>query len=341
MIKTNKERTSRKMTKSNYLQNEYNWQSDDDFERKLLMHCEAHAHEDDSIVDTDSDDEDDVSNSSSAVDTTLDEDDDGDADVSNNSFTMIQIGSGDPPSDEEDNEITSDADAINIVSTIHEEETGIEVIMQRLCESCGMDVADAIDFDRQCPFCKAAQNFDLHFEDDSSSLCLDGSHRIEDDDTHYRNQPDSVSLTALRSKRRVREKQNDQLLKGIIATFLQENKNAQGRQLTTRVPPSKQEPFTKPKTSTVHDDVSSSLRELNVKKETIEKFMLYHYSDDFHRPREIDKFETSHGVSNRAAKSNSIGRKVHTEDFTQAVNHVDTLDIRCELTRLERYYSRQ
>ena len=361
---------------------------DDDFERKLLEHCEAHAHEDDSVLDTDDEDEDDDCSENSFTmlmlgadtdedDSVLDTDDEGeDGDHSNNSFTMLMLGAdthgefsavdtgvddknddysnnsftrieNDLPSDEEDIETP---EAINIFSTIHEEETGIEVIMQRLCESCAMDVTD-VNFERQCPFCMAAANFDSGFKDDSSSLCLDRSHRIRDGENHDRN---PVSLTA--GKRRVIEKQNDKILKGLIATFLQENKNAQGPQPATNLSPSRQRkpiipeshvdtsPYTIPKESAEHDVVSSSLRDCNVKKETIEKFMRYHYSDDFHRLRELDKLDTSHTVSNLAAKSRSaIGRKVHTVDFTHAhmVDNSDTLDIRCQLTQLENYYSRQ
>ncbi len=91
------------------------WQgsNDEDFERKLLLHCEAHAHEDESVEDT-----------------TFKEDGN---DESSIRFTMFQIEAG------EQND--SPSDAINIVSTIHEEnETEIEVTMQRLCESCAMDV---------------------------------------------------------------------------------------------------------------------------------------------------------------------------------------------------------
>ena len=350
---------------------------DDEFERKLLEHCEAHAHEDDSVLDTDDEDEDgDCSDNSFAMlmlgadtdesDSVLDTDDeDEDGDHSNNSFTMLMLGAdahgeysavdtgvddknddysnngftrieNDLSSDEEDNEITPEA--VNIFSTIHEEETGIEVIMQRLCESCAMDVTD-VNFERQCPFCMAAANFDSDFRDDSSSLCLDRIHRIRDGEGHHRN---PVSLTA--GKRRVREKQNDKILKGLIATFLHENKNAQGLQPATNVSPSRQRksiipeshvdtsPCTKPKKSADHDVVSSSLRDLNVTKETIDKFMHYHYSDDFHRLREVDKFDKSR---------RSVGRKEDAMGFTHAVDNSDTLDIRCQLTQLENYYSRQ
>ena len=348
---------------------------DDEFERKLLEHCEAHAHEDDSVLDTNDEDEDGECSENSftmlmlgadtdEADSVLDADvEDEDGDHSNNSFTMLMLGAdaqdfsavdtddddkndnysnnsftrieGDLPSDEEDNETP---EAINIFSTIHEAETGIEVIMQRLCESCAMDVTD-VNFERQCPFCMAAENFDSGFKDDSSSLCLDRSHRIRDGEDHHRT---PVSLTA--GKRRVKEKQNDKILKGLIATFLQENNNAQGLQPATIVYPFRQRksiipeshvdtsPYTKPKISAEHDVVSTSLRDLNVKEETVDKFLNYHYSDASHRISEHGKFDKSR---------RSVGRREHAVGFTHAVDNNDTLDIRCQLTQLENYYSRQ
>ena len=171
------------MIESNCLIDECSWQvsSDDDFERKLLMHCEAHVHDYDSIVDT-----------------TFDDDDDEDDTI--DSFTIIQIGAeehNDPPSDVNivSNYTTSDA---NIVSVIQEEETGVEVVMQRLCNSCAMDVTDVIEFG-QCPFCMAAKTFDLNFEDDSSSLglCVGRSHSTEDGENHDREQPNAAMLPGL------------------------------------------------------------------------------------------------------------------------------------------------
>eukprot|EP00985_Skeletonema_marinoi_P014896 scaffold7606_cov125-Skeletonema_marinoi.AAC.3 len=311
------------------LLDECSWQGsndDDDFERKLLMHCEAHAHEDESEVDTTFDD---------------DADDDNDDD-SNNSFTMFEIGEGEQNDTTSDgNNVSNDttSDVTNIVSTIHEEETGIEVIMQRLCETCAMDVTDVLDFDSQCPFCMAAKNFEVNFEDDSSSLCLDGSHYIADGDNDNRKELNSVLLTASApgGKSRAKGNHKDQLLKGMIATFLQENGRAQQTTMlpeTSLTPESRDDtsPFTQPRANV---EVSSSLREWNVRIEPLEKL----YSDLHRLHHELDKFDAS-----LAAKSSTIGTtQAHTtaHDFTHAMIDVDTIDVRYQLFQIENYYSKQ
>jgi len=308
------------------LLDECSWQGsndDDDFERKLLMHCEAHAHEDESVVDT-----------------TFDDDADNDNDDDDNSFTMFEIGAG------EQNDTTSDgnnvsnyttSDATNIVSTIHEEENEIEVIMQRLCETCAMDVTDVMHFDSQCPFCMAAKNFEVNFEDDSSSLCLDGSHYIPCDNDN-RKELNSVLLTASApgGKSRAKGNHKDQLLKGMIATFLQEN----GRQQTTILPGTSLTPESRDDTSPfiqprANVEASSSLRELNVRKEPLEKL----YSDLHRLHHELDKFD-----ANLAAKSSTIGTtQAHTtaHDVTHAMIDVDTLGVRYQLYQIENHYSKQ
>ena len=320
--------------------------NDEDFENRLLMHCEAHAHKDEPVVDT-----------------TFDEDDD---DESISSFAMIQISSGEhteTPSDAVSNTNSNDTptDAIHIFSTIHEEsETGIEVIMQRLCESCAMDVTDVTDFEEdECPFCLAVKNFDLvHSEDDSSSLNLDGSRiYIEDGDFHDKKQLNSTLLTALArvdGMRGVKENlqtietkegRQKELLKGMIATFLQQNKNAQGRQRTTRVVPTKEDTSL---TLDSRDDISplmnggrkentrtykmsSGLRNVEKEEEVMRRFNLYY--SNLHRLREPKTFET-------AAKPSLM---IETKRTCRApLVYVDThLDVRYKLLQLENYYSKQ
>lgn len=319
---------------------ECSWQGsrDDDFERKLLMHCEAHAHEHHSIVDTAFDD---------------DEGEDG----SSTSFSMIQIGAeehNDPPSDVNivsNNDTTSDA--INIVSVIQQEETGIEVVMQRLCASCAMDVTDVVDFD-ECPFCMAAKKFDSNFEDDTSGsslgLCLGRSHSIEIGENHDRNHlnvslltpstPDLLTPSTPVDRRRVKGKQKGKLLKGMIVSFLEEeNKNAQGEQPTkTPTPESRDDtsPFTKPKTSAMHDDISSSLRELDVKKETTDEFMLRSVSQRVH---EVDKLiHESNMLVELSTKNES---QAYTATQYYGINNVDAIAVRSQLILLENYYSKQ
>eukprot|EP00984_Skeletonema_dohrnii_P003050 scaffold1024_cov118-Skeletonema_dohrnii-CCMP3373.AAC.4 len=311
------------------LLDECSWQGsndDDDFERKLLMHCEAHAHEDESVVDT-----------------TFDDDADDDNDDDDNSFTIFEIGAGEQNDTTSDgNSVSNDttSDATNIVSTIHEEENEIEVIMQRLCETCAMDVTDVLVFDSQCPFCMAAKNFEVNFEDDSSSLCLDGSHYIVDGDNDNRKELNSVLLTTSSpgGKSRAKGNHKDQLLKGMIATFLQED----GRQQTTMLPETSLTPESRDDTSPfiqpiADAEVSSSLRELNVRKEPLEKL----YSDLHRLHHELDKFD-----ANLAAKSSTIEigtTQAHTtaHDSTHVMIDVDTLDVRYQLFQIENYYSKQ
>jgi len=312
------------------------WQGsgDDDFEQKLLMHCEAHAHVYDSIEDTTFDD---------------DEDEDG----SDTSFTMIQIGAdehNDSPSDVNivSNDTTSDA--TNMISVIQEEENGIEVVMQRLCASCAMDITDVMG---QCPFCMAAKKSDLNFEDESNSsslgLCLDRSHSIEYDDNHDRKQLNAALLTpsspALLTsstpvdRRRGKGKQQGKLLKGMVVGFLQENKNAQGEQPTKTSPTPESRDDTslvpKPKISAMHEDAPTRLRELNVKNETTDELLFRSVSQRLH---EVDKLIRE---SNMLVESRPIESQAHTATHSYGINDADTIAVRSQLILLENHYSKQ
>ncbi len=381
------------------------WQgsTDDDFERKLLMHCETHAHEYDSIVDTTFDDDEDEDGINSSFSWRSSSEDGEDA-----SFTMIHIGEEehiDPPSDVNivSNDPTSD---VNIVSVIQEEETGVEVVMQRYCVSCAMDVTDVMG---QCPFCVAAKKFDFNFEDDSNSSSLLGlglsqSHSIEHDANHDREQlnsahlspsapvlltpsapltpidrggvkgkqsrshsiecddenheskqvnttrltpstpallpPSSPSRTV--DRRKVKRKQKSKkLLKGMIVGFLEENKNAQGQQPTkiSPTPESRDDTslLTKPKTSAMHDDAPTSLRELNVNSETTEtdEFLLRSVSQRLHEVNNVIH------ESNMLVESSPIESQAHMTTQDYGLNDVDATAVRSQLMLLENHYSKQ
>lgn len=319
------------------------WQgsTDDDFERKLLMHCEAHAHEYDSIVDTTFDDDEEPDSFMCS-----DEDDDG----SNASFTMIQIGGEDHNYSPSDVNVVSDdpTSDVNLVSVIQEEETGVEVVMQRYCVSCAMDVTDVMG---KCPFCMAAKRFDLNFEDDSNSsshgLCLDRSHSIEYDEDRDRKQLNAAPLTSSEpvlltpstpsipaDRRRVKVNQNGKkLLKGMIVGFLEENKNAQGQQRTKTSPNFESRNDTslspEPKTSATDDDAPTSLRELNVINERTDEFML--------------RSQRLHEVNKKLIRESNmlVEHCAYTATHGYELSDVDATVVRSQLMLLENHYSKQ
>jgi len=288
----------------------WNGSNDEDFERRLLMHCEAYAQ------------------GESVDDTTFDEDDDDERSIS--CFTMSQI--------EEEEQNDTPSDEINIVSTVHEEnETEIEVTMQRLCESCAMDVTDVTEFvdQYQCPFCMAAQNFDFNYEDDSSSLSQDGK-RIY---MHVKEQMNTKLLTALtrdgmkgvkkisKKPATTDDKSKNQLLKGMVATFLHQNK----QQTSGSLPPESRNDsssFIKPKAmvnggrkgyTRTNDDVTSSVRDMNAK---MEKYNLYY--SDHQRLCELKKLDAPYNMVS-----------------SRTIEDADALDVRLQLLQLESYYSKQ
>ena len=317
--------------------------SDDDFKQKLLLHCEAHAHEDKSLVDT-----------------TFDEDEDEESALS---FTIFQIETG--PSPSEVNIVTQDSTskAINVVFTVHEEESGIEVTMQRICSSCAMDV----DFDRKCPFCVAAKKFDLNCQENSASLGLDLdlhlTHTDEEDFECNNNKQEhgihhkaDVACEDGFSTKRARNKDRDRIMRGMIATCLQQNKilSVTSSQPTKEVIESRDDasPIIRQKTITGESrhqcDLSNELRKLNVRKETIEKYMLLTSSR-----RSLDKLEDLYSTFHERSKVKvpdcepniiepsmiAAAQVFHTGPALS--NHVDELDVRYQLMQLEKYYSKQ
>ncbi|KAL7455918.1 hypothetical protein ACHAWC_007420 [Mediolabrus comicus] len=349
---------------------------EEDFERKLLMHCEAYALHEETSVGTSFDDD-------SATENEIE---------SCGNFVLFQIDQ------------TQQDDANVVYTTCEENETGVEIKMQRLCESCAMDLADISEFD-QCPFCLAAKQ-----ADDSCNLRLDGSHDIH---IEVSNSSDILDRkqhnTGVDCIKSMQEQQcrpsttdsnsKDQFLKGIIATFLQQNKSAHGFASTTKeetnvediiAPRSKcNDNFFSPTVdqeimvlsqnescaSSITDDasdrcltadggLSTHLKELKVSQAAIEKLALY---SDLRRLEKLKKTEatpptpTRNPVTSEAKKIGSgrfNGRSRVLKDLTIQHQHAkpngkrfhqeptyktaaEEINVRYNLLQLERYYSQQ
>ncbi len=345
---------------------------EEDFERKLLIHCEAYALHDETSVGTSFDDDGTEENENESCD----------------NFVLFQI-------DQEQQEKVN-CDANVVYTTCEENEIGVEIEMQRLCESCAMDLADISEFD-QCPFCLAAKQ-----ADDSCNLRLDGSHDIH---IKVSKSSDIRDITGVDCMKRMQEEQcrpattdsnnKDQFLKGIIATFLQQNKNVPGVQIMSSTveditaPGSKSVDVISPIVdqeimarsqnescaSSITDDVSdrsltadgglsTHLKELKVSQAAIEKLALY---SDLRRLQKLKKTEATPPTPTRSPVINEAkkfglgrfnGRSRVLKDLTMQHQHAtpngkrfhqeptyktaaEEIDVRYNLLQLERYYSQQ
>lgn len=269
---------------------------DEDFERKLLMHCEDHAlsHE-------------------TSVDKTFDDDDD---DEISKNVTIFQVDSM------EQNDIPPDD---NIIYSVHDEnEAEIEVTLLRLCEACAMDVTDVEDFVDQCPFCMAAKIVDLDL--DESRGC-DFLHRMQPNVGNF------ASLTLVDGMNRLKESyqrtstatngsNKNQVLKGMVSTFLQQNNKMQ-QQLKTRVESNKDKMSS---ISESRDDISQIIRPKTIfqgRKESLDMS-----SSIMERRLRLHKLKNDlpcSGESRRVAKSRPV----------------ESIDVRYQLLQLNDYYSRQ
>ena len=341
---------------------------EEDFERKLLMHCEAYAMHEETSVGTSFDGD-------SATENEIE---------SCGNFVLFQI---DQAHQDDDNVV---------YTTCEENETGVEIKIQRLCESCAMDLADISEFD-QCPFCLAAKQ-----ADDSCNLRLDGSHDIH---IKVSKSSDIRDITGVDCMKRIRKQQcrpsttdinnNDQFLKGIIATFLQQNKSVPGVQIMSSTVEDKTSPGSKSVdvisptvdqeimvlshkescASSITDDasdrsltadggLSTHLKELKVSQAAIEKLALY---SDLRRLEKLKKTEatpptpTRSPVTSEAKKIGSgrfNGRSRVLTDLTIQHQHAkpngkrfhqeptyktaaEEINVRYNLLQLERYYSQQ
>lgn len=345
---------------------------EEDFERKLLMHCEAYALHEETSVGTSFDND-------SATENEIE---------SCGNFVLFQIDQA------------QQDDANVVYTTCEENETGVEIEMQRLCESCAMDLGDISEFD-QCPFCLAAKQ-----ADDSCNLRLDGSHDIH---IKVSRSSDIRDITGVDCMKRIRKQQcrpsttdsnsKDQFLKGIIATFLQQNKSAHEFTSTTKVgtnvediiaPRSKCNDKTfsskldqeimvlshkESCASSITDDasdcsltadggLSTHLKELKVSQAAIEKLALY---SDLRRLQKLKKTEatpptpTRSPVTSEAKKIGSgrfKGRSRVLKDLTIQHQHAkpngkrfhqeptyktaaEEINVRYNLLQLEQYYSQQ
>lgn len=343
---------------------------EEDFERKLLMHCEAYALHEETSVGTSFDDD-------SATENEIE---------SCGNFVLFQIDQ-------------TQQDDANVVYTTCEENDGFEIKMQRLCEACAMDLADISEFD-QCPFCFAAKQ-----ADDTCNLRLDGSHDIhievsKSSDIFDRKQQNS----GVDCMKRMQEQQcrpsttdsnnKDQFLKGIIATFLQQNKSAHGFTPTTKVEANEEDiitPTSKCSVSSklneeimvrsqnescassitedasgreVSEGLSIHLKELKVSQAAIEKLALY---SDLLCLQKLKKTESTPPTPTRSpvisgAKKVGFdrfnGRSRVLKDLTMQHQHAtpngksfhqeptyktaaEEINVRYNLLQLERYYSQQ
>lgn len=348
---------------------------EEDFERKLLMHCEAYALHEETSVGTSFDDESAYENE----------------DESRGNFVLFQIDQ------EQQDKGTTTSDTNVVYRTYEENETGVEIEMQRLCESCAMDIADISEFD-QCPFCLAAKQVD-----DLSDLRLDGNHDIH---IEVSNSSDILDRkqhnTGVDCIKRMQEQQcrpsatginnKDQFLKGIIATFLQQNKSAHGFTPTRKVEANEEDIIAStPKckldkeiivrsqnescASSITDDasdhsltaggglISTHLKELKVSQAAIEKLALY---TDLRRLQKLKKTEATPPTpspviseANKIGSGRFNGRSRVLKDLTMQHQHptpnrkrfhqeptsyktaAEEINVRYNLLQLERYYSQQ